>query len=88
MRKSDADIKIEQELYNPLPNLEHIKFEKVVSGLYSYKGFMIQKVDKSLRVNKFRPYDYDWKIYKNNKYIITTSTLDKAKHYFNSIVKK
>ena len=88
MRKSDYDIKIEQEIYNPLPDLTHIKLQKVIPGLYSYKGFMIQKVDKSLRQNKFRPYDYSWKIYKNDKYIITVSTLDKARYYFNSIIKK
>jgi len=88
MKKSDYELKVEQDIYNPLPDLEHIKLIKVIPGLYSYKRFMIQKVDKSLRQNKYRPYDYSWKIYKNDRYIITVSTLEKAKHYFNSIVKK
>ena len=82
MKKDDAILKLENDLYNPQPNVTHIVLDKIYSGIYQYKDYIIQKVDKTI---KYRPFNYDWKIYKNEKYIITVSTLEKAKLYFNSI---
>ncbi len=84
MKKDDAILKLENDLYNPQPNVNHIVLEKIYSGIYKYKDYIIQKVDKTI---KYRPFNYDWKIYKNKKYIITVPTLEKAKLYFNSIKK-
>ena len=83
MKKDDTIIKLENELYNPQPNVNHIVLKKIYSGVYEYKNYLIQKVDKTI---KYRPFDFDWKIYKNQKYIITVPTLQRARQYFNSIV--
>jgi len=83
--KDDYILKIEEELYSPTPDVRDIKLIKVMTGLYKYKDFLIHKVDK--KKNKHRPFNYDWKIYKNNKYMITCSTLLSARVYFKSIVK-
>ena len=85
MKKEEAILKLENELYNPQPKADHIVLEKIYSGVYEYKNYIIQKVDKTI---KYRPFNYDWKIYKNERYIITVPTLDRARQYFNSIEKK
>ena len=82
MKKDDTIIKLENELYNPQPNVTHIVLKKIYSGVYEYKNYLIQKVDKTI---KYRPFDFDWKIYKNQRYIITVPTLQRARQYFNSI---
>ena len=84
MKKDEAILKLENELYNPQPNVNHIQLEKLYSGIYQYKDYIIQKVDQTI---KYRPFNYDWKIYKNERYIITVPTLEKVKLYFNSIKK-
>ena len=84
MKKEEAILKLENELYNPQPKADHIVLEKIYSGVYEYKNYLIQKVDKTI---KYRPLDFDWKIYKNQRYIITVPTLERARQYFNSIKK-
>ena len=84
MKKEEAILKLENELYNPQPKADHIVLEKIYSGVYEYKNYLIQKVDKTI---KYRPLDFDWKIYKNQRYIITVPTLERARQYFNSIEK-
>ena len=84
MKKEEAILKLENELYNPQPKADHIVLEKIYSGVYEYKNYLIQKVDKTI---KYRPFAFDWKIYKNQKYIITVPTLERARQYFNSIEK-
>ena len=84
MKKEEAILKLENELYNPQPKTDHILLEKIYSGVYEYKNYIIQKVDKTI---KYRPFNYDWKIYRNERYIITVPTLERAKQYFNSIEK-
>ena len=85
MKKPNDILKLEQELYNPQPNVNHIVLEKIYSGVYKYKDYIIQKVDQAI---KHRAFKYDWKIYKNERYIITVPTLERAKQYFNSIYEK
>ena len=82
--KEESILKLENELYNPQPNTNHIVLEKIYSGVYQYKDYIIQKVDQTI---KYRPFNYDWKIYKNERYIITIPTLERARQYFNSIEK-
>ena len=84
MKKDDTIIKLENELYNPIPDASHIVLEKIYSGVYEYKDYIIQKVDQTI---KYRPFAFDWKIYRNQKYIITVPTLQRARQYFNSIEK-
>jgi|TARA_R110001632_G_C11327382_1_gene416190 hypothetical protein len=85
MKKPNDILKLEQELYNPQPIVTHIVLEKLYSGIYKYKDYIIKKVDKTI---KYRPFNFDWKIYKNESYIITVKTLQDARLYFNSIQKK
>jgi len=84
MNKEESILKLENELYNPQPKTNHIVLEKIYSGVYQYKDYIIQKVDQTI---KYRPFNYDWKIYKNERYIITIPTLERARQYFNSIKK-
>ena len=84
MKKEDSILKLENELYNPQPKTDHILLEKIYSGVYMYQDYIIQKVDQTI---KYRPFNYDWKIYRNERYIITVPTLERAKQYFNSIEK-
>lgn len=84
MKKEEAILKLENELYNPQPKTDNILLEKIYSGVYMYQDYIIQKVDQTI---KYRPFNYDWKIYRNERYIITVPTLERAKQYFNSIEK-
>jgi len=84
MKKPNDILKLEQELYNPQPKTDNILLEKIYSGVYQYQDYIIQKVDQTI---KYRPFNYDWKIYRNERYIITVPTLERARQYFNSIEK-
>ena len=84
MKKEEAILKLENELYNPQPKTDNILLEKIYSGVDMYQDYIIQKVDQTI---KYRPFNYDWKIYRNERYIITVPTLERARQYFNSIEK-
>jgi hypothetical protein len=84
--KDEYILKIEEELYSPTPDVREIRLIKVMTGLYKYKDFIIKKVDTTKYIYRVR--GYDWKIYKNNIYMITVKTLLGARIYFKSIVKK
>lgn len=85
MKKDDYIFKIEEEIYNPKPNTDDIKFEKIHSGLYKYKDYFIHKIEPN-GVKLSSPM-YIYSIYKNNRFLIRVKRLKDAKLYFKSINK-
>ena len=83
MKKDNYILKVEEDIYNPKPDISDIVFEKIESGLYKYKDYFIHKIEPN-GVKLSSPM-YQYHIYKNNRFIIKTRRLIDAKIYFKSI---